>query len=246
MTAHDLPPSSSPEVHTAAPPIKADWALFLDLDGTLIDLAETPDASVVPDGLLSDLAAVREKLGGAVAIVSGRKMSDLDRFLGPAGLPRAGEHGAVLRRESRDVITGRAVPGEWRAAIQAAAVAWPGVLVEDKTCSMSIHYRQAPQFAAAIETLLRGLTEADRGFEVLPAHMAFELRDGQVHKGAAVEVFMRHTPFEGRIPVFVGDDVTDEDGMRVAIRHGGMGLRVGEAFGGRPCNVRAWLHDFVA
>lgn len=246
MTAHDDPTSFSPETLTAAPPIRGDWALFLDLDGTLIDLAETPDASVVPGDLLPLLQAVRAKLGGALAIVSGRKMSDLDRLLGASALPRAGEHGAILRREGRDVIAGRAVPREWRSIILAAAADWPGVLIEDKTCSMSIHYRQAPRFARAIETTLRHLVESDRGFEVLPAHMAFELRDGQVHKGAAVDVFMRHPPFAGRIPVFVGDDVTDEDGMRAAVRHGGEGLRVGDVFAGQTRNVRAWLRDFVS
>ncbi len=221
--------------------LQENWALFLDLDGTLLEIAERPDAVVVPGDLIAGLAAARDFLDGALAVVSGRPMADLDRLLYPLSLDCGGEHGAVLRYRGATEVLGEAVPLVWVARIRTAAQAWPGVLVEEKARSIAVHYRQAPQYAQAIEQLLRGLVTADRRFQILGAQMAFELRDADVHKGRAVAGFMAREPYRGRLPVFVGDDVTDEDGIREAVRQGGLGLRVAEAFAGRTAAVRAWL-----
>ena len=222
-------------------PPQQNWALFLDLDGTLLDIAERPDAVVVPEGLVAVLAALRDFLGGALAVVSGRPMADLDRLLRPLACDCGAEHGAVLRYRGANAVLGEGVPPVWVARIRVAAQDWPGVLVEEKTRGVAVHYRQAPQYARAIEQLLRSLVTADRRFQILCAHMAFELRDAEVHKGRAVAEFMAREPYCGRLPVFVGDDVTDEDGIREAVLQGGLGLRVAEAFAGETAKVRAWL-----
>lgn len=134
-----------------------DWALFLDLDGTLVDLAPRPDAVTVPDGLIDDLKAVQAWLGGALAIVSGRPMNDLDRLLGRCAFDVAAEHGAVLCRAGRLEAIGRTVPADWRLTLVAAAQSWPGALVEVKTCGITVHYRTAPQFSRGA-----GGSDADR------------------------------------------------------------------------------------
>jgi trehalose 6-phosphate phosphatase len=226
------------------PSPQPDWALFLDLDGTLLDIAPRPDAVIVPDGLLEHLSCARAFLGGALAIVSGRKVSDIERFLAPLDLPLAGEHGAVLRIGGAEMMTARMLPPSWIIRIRQKSEYWPGVLVEEKRCGLTVHYRQVPEYARAIERFLAQLVDEDRSFEVLPAHMAFELRDGFVHKGRAVAEFMKRTPFAGRIPIFVGDDITDEDGIREAEARGGLGLRVKDTFSNSPACVRAWLEQF--
>jgi len=223
------------------PPPQADWALFLDLDGTLLDIAARPQDVVVPPDLVADLTTARDWLGGALAIVSGRRLDDLDRLLEPLRLDCGAEHGALLRRSGVVEAQGRAVPPAWRAQIERSAQAMPGVLVEDKHCGIAVHYRQAPHHAAEIEAMLRALVATDNRFAVLPARMAFELRDAQVNKGSAVRTFLQAPPFAGRKPVFVGDDTTDEDGMREAESRNGLGLHVARVFGGTPANVREWL-----
>lgn len=226
------------------PPPRRNWALFLDLDGTLIDIAERPDAVEVPPGLIAALTAVEAWLGGALAIVSGRPMADLDRLLAPLSVARAAEHGAVLRYGGQTMVTARKLPPDWIVRIRQEMQAWPGVLLEEKSCSVAVHYRQCPEYAGAVEQLLRKLVQRDLGFEVLSARMAFEIRDSSVHKGRAVAEFMKLLPFSDRLPVFVGDDVTDEDGFREARAQGGMGLHVKTTFGNSPAHVRAWLNEF--
>jgi trehalose 6-phosphate phosphatase len=223
----------------------ANWALFLDLDGTLIDIAARPDCVVVPDGLVAALSDIRESLGGALALVSGRTLTDIDRLTAPFQFVCAAEHGAILRFANGKVRARReeyVFPEPLRTELRAAAGKWPGVTIEDKTYNIVAHYRQAPTYHAAVRDFTRLLAaKAGPEFEALPARMAFEIRHRKLNKGAAVQAFMSELPFAGRTPVFVGDDVTDEDGFRAAVALGGVGLDVRVQFGGEAAQVRNWI-----
>jgi trehalose 6-phosphate phosphatase len=227
------------------PVIEGNWALFLDLDGTLLDIAPKPDAVVVPRGLTATLDTLAQRLNGAVAVVTGRARAVADALLAPLTLPGGFGHGAELR-DAAGRISGLdaipAMPADWPARLAAEAALWPGVIVETKPHGLALHYRAAPEMQdatrAALLDLLRGHDEA---FALMPAHMAFEIRPRAATKGRAVQALMQAAPFRGRRPVFVGDDVTDEDGMAAARDLGGLGLHVGRDFRGGPAEVRAWL-----
>jgi trehalose 6-phosphate phosphatase len=218
-------------------------ALLLDMDGTLLDLAPTPDAVVVEPGLTDALATLRNALGGALAIITGRPIESVDRFLGNAPGAVAGEHGGALRRshdapiERPDLPT---PPKVWLDAAAALAEAFPGALLERKARGFALHYRGAPEAGPVFHAVLRALLDGRSDFQLLPAHMLWEVRPVGVDKGSAVAALMARAPFEGRLPVFIGDDVTDEDGMAAARHLGGSGFRVDAAFGD-PSGVRAWL-----
>lgn len=232
----------------AVPPAPArNWALFLDLDGTLLDIAATPDAVVVPDDLVADLASASKVLGGALAIVSGRALDNIDSLLSPLHLPVGSEHGAVIRLPNGfcDEVALK-VPDDWKIALHDLAAACPGVLAEAKPHNVVAHYRNAPSHEAEVRRVVSGLVAFDpENFELLETKMAFEIRPRRVTKGRAVHSLMNTVPFYGRVPVFVGDDTTDEDGFRAALGLGGIALDVAPAFAGRPFEVRAWLKRFA-
>jgi trehalose 6-phosphate phosphatase len=233
-----------------APEIERHWALFLDLDGTLLDIASAPDRVVIPARLPDALARVGAALGGALAVVSGRRLGDVDRLLSPLRLPVAAEHGAVIRLPSGAldrVPMARRAPNDWARDLTEATRGWTGVLVEEKTYSVAIHYRLAPHRSRAVRDLAMSFVRtAPHRFELLAAKQAFEIRPKGITKARAVDVLMRQNAFRGRQPVFVGDDVTDEDGIEIADRLGGLGLNVESAFGGRPGVVRDWLERAAA
>ena len=232
------------------PPLTPRSALFLDLDGTLIDIAPRHDEVWVAPELPDVLARLRGALGGALAIVSGRPLHDIVSLIPIGGLCIAAEHGVHLRlpdgtlEEHAADLPARA---EWIAAIVASLPRWPGAFLEEKTTNLVVHYRQAPAFGAEIEAFMRDLIAPAAGrpsagqAELLTALMAFEIRPAGVGKGHAVDRLMQIAPFAGRIPVFIGDDVTDEEGMAAAVSHGGIGLHVDRHFGGKAGNVRSWL-----
>lgn len=227
----------------------ADWALFLDLDGTLLDVAASPDSVFVPKHLIETLAALRSRLSGALGILSGRSLRTIDRLLHPLLLAAGAEHGAVLRLPSGDISEGgpeTIVPAHWRQMIHRAAENWPGVLVEEKSHGVAVHYRANLAAAIPVMSLLENFVEEDSDFQMLPALLARELRHRSINKGNALASLMTTQPFQGRRPLFIGDDVTDEDAIDMAHRLGGIGLRVPEAFEGEPARVRAWLTDLAA
>lgn len=232
----------------AAPQIAPETAaLFLDFDGTLVEIAPRPDAVVVPPGLPGLLTRLAARLGGALAIVSGRPLAELEGLL-PAPLPMAGDHGATLRRApaaAPEHLSLPRPPPEWHRAAEAFAGAHPGVLVEKKSHGFVLHYRQAPAAEARARALLQALLASDDAFELLPARMAFEVKPRAVSKAGAVTALMAQSPFAGRIPVYVGDDVTDEAGMAAARAAGGAGLRLQDAFG-TPAALRDWLAQLDA
>jgi trehalose 6-phosphate phosphatase len=242
MSGFILPPP--PLMPDQAPVGRA--ALFLDFDGTLVEIASRPDAVRVPPGLPGLLRRVRCGLGGALAVVSGRSLSALDAYL-PVPLAMAGDHGATIR-----VAPGLPVeapplpvpPASWRSQAVALAKRHPGMLVEAKTHGFAVHFRQAPAAGAGAEALLAALV-LDSPFQLLAAHMAWEVRPRGPSKASAVRRLMQAPAFAGRVPVFIGDDVTDEAGMEAARALGGFGWRLQDAFG-TPAALRGWLAQTVA
>ena len=220
-------------------------ALLLDLDGTLLDIAPRPDAVFVPPGLLDTLRLLRDRLGGAVAVVTGRTADVVDRLFGEGSFALAAEHGGTVRRlpgaplERADAHLA-APPDAWIEATQRLAAAHPGALMERKALGFTLHYRAVPDAGPVFRDALSEMLAGSPEFELLPGKMLWEVRPRGVDKGTAVHALMAGAPFAGRLPVFIGDDVTDEDGMRVTRAMGGAGLQVAPAFGD-AAGVRSWL-----
>lgn len=227
------------------PPPGENWALFFDLDGTLLDIAQHPDLVQVPAGLVTALQDADAALGGAVAVVSGRPLGRLDELLQPWRPAAAGEHGAYCRLPSGAVVSPTnlpAIPEAWRRRLAELLVEHKGVVIEKKQAAIAVHYRLAPHAAEAVQHAVRALVvERADDFVVTPGHMVFEIRPRGADKGWAVGRLMRVVPFKGRVPVFIGDDATDEDGMRTAESLGGHGLSVARRFPGGAGAVRQWL-----
>jgi trehalose 6-phosphate phosphatase len=225
-------------------------ALLLDFDGTLVDIAPTPDAVHVSDDLCAALARLLDLTGGALALVSGRPIADLDRLLSPLKLPVVGGHGAEMRLASGERSSAVApLPEPLRQALAGAKSLDPGVIIEDKGYSVALHYRKAPQCEDAIERHIARTREAFPGeaVEVLPGKAMFEVKRPGVSKGEAVRALMRHAPFAGRKPVFFGDDVTDESVFAILPAFNGLGFSVHRHFEGvngifhSPAEVRRAL-----
>ncbi len=226
----------------ALPPF-ARSALLLDVDGTLLDFAPTPEAVIVPPDLLETLGRLRDKLGGALAMISGRPAEQVDALFPGVAQAVAGEHGAAVRPAPGAAITRAslpAVPANWLATADRVVRAHAGARLERKARGFVVHYRAVPEAGPLLGSALQELVSEDPGFELMPASMAWEFRPLGVDKGAAVTALMLIPPFAGRLPVFVGDDVTDHDGIRAAQALGGAGLLVADTFG-TPAEVRAFL-----
>ena len=220
-------------------------ALLLDLDGTLLDIAAVPDAVVVPPGLTDDLRRLRGLLDGAVAIVTGRPIETIDALLGDAPYAVAGEHGGACRAAPGAAVERpdlKSPPDAWLEHAASVAAAFPQAFLERKARGFGIHFRLAPDAGPAIHAALSALVEGSGDFELMRGLMLWEVRPTGADKGHAVRRLMRHAPFAGRLPIFIGDDVTDEDGMRESRRLGGTGLRVQDVFGD-AAGVRAWLRE---
>jgi len=206
------------------------WALFLDVDGTLLDLAPHPDAVTVDSDLLALLDLLETRLSGALALVSGRPIAGIDRLFGPRRFAAAGLHGVEWRRAG-GVATRRAASADLTdvaAVLEARLGAIAGVLLEPKGPTLAVHYRMAP----AAEALVRGAAREAVGalggaYRLLEGHMVVELVPRTAGKGGAIEAFMALPPFAGRQPVFLGDDVTDESGFAAVNASGGLSIRVG-------------------
>lgn len=207
------------------------WALFLDIDGTLIDLADTPDGIVVPPDLPENLHHLSTKLNGALALVTGRALAYADRLFVPYTFPIAGLHGSERRGPSGEIsrFTPSAAFEELKAALAREAKQWPGVLVEDKGAAIAAHYRQAPDQRETVEAAMpRYLDMAGPDFTLQRGKMVAEIRPAQASKGHALKAFLDETPFNGRKPIAIGDDVTDEAMFRTANRLGGHSIRIAE------------------
>jgi trehalose 6-phosphate phosphatase len=243
--ATDLPAPPEPGADTG-------WALFLDVDGTLLDIANHPDEVHVEPRLHDDLARLHAKLGGALALLSGRRLSQLDALFDWKHRIAAGLHGAELRTPDGNVrITGDDDAfTQVRARAAALAGATRGVILEDKRLALALHYRHAPAARDAAERIARTLLQEAGGHYALQrGDHVFELKPAGVDKGRALAALMRDVPFRDRKPWMLGDDLTDEDAFRHVNANGGTSVIVGAR---RPTDaryalddpaaVRAWLH----
>lgn len=230
-------------------------AFFFDLDGTLIDFAETPGGVAVSADLPALLARLVAATSGAVAFITGRPLADLDRLFPGLALPAAGQHGAELRSAAGGAAA-VAEPAGWAelsAAAAEAQAAHPGLLFEFKGRSIAIHYRRQPALAPAARRLALRLAGRTQGrYVARRGHFVEEVRLADTDKGRAIERLLAQPPFVGRLPVFVGDDCTDEDGFRWLRRHGGVTIKVGDGDTAArwrlrdPAAVRAWLGQVAA
>lgn len=204
-------------------------ALFLDFDGTLVDLAAQPEAITVPPGLVQVLGQLSRSLGGALALISGRPIAQIDQFLQPLRLPAAGVHGTERRSLNGDLTLVHTHPLEHVLEVASAlAGRHPGLIVESKRGSVALHYRQAPHLERECIQAMQAAVERSPGLTLLHGKMVVEAKPGGASKGHAIEAFMHEPPFMGREPVFVGDDVTDEVGFATVQRLRGLGVKVGE------------------
>ena len=217
---------------TPLPRFDPNWALFLDFDGTLADIADTPERVEVEARLRPSLGGVHEALDGAVAIISGRPIAEIDAFLDPLVLPVAGLHGLERRTAAGSIVRAAAANGlfdEARRRLTALVDANPGVWVEDKSLTLVVHYRAAPHVAEACRRAAEEAVRHARGaLHVLEGKMVFEIKPTGVDKGAAIAAYLTEPPFAGRTAVFVGDDSSDEDGFATVNHMGGHTVRVGD------------------
>lgn len=223
--------------------------LFLDLDGTLIDIAPRPDAVLVPEDLVALLNRLGQRLNGAVAVVSGRPLSDLIRLLPGCPVPLVAEHGAVFEMPAcygAMPMRRYAVPELMAASVRQKIEGLEGVLLEEKQSCLTVHFRLAPEQEPTVRAVLEEAVTRWPGFRITGAKMALEVRPRGLDKGSAVRQLMRCPPFQGRKPIFIGDDITDEDGIRACLLMGGRGMRVPADFGGGPSAVREWLQGLTA
>jgi trehalose 6-phosphate phosphatase len=211
------------------PPALLDGAaLFLDFDGTLVELADTPDSIRVPGGLNDLLGRLSARLGGRIALVSGRPIADLDLYVGQTAIACSGSHGLELRLAGGGGRTAEAPDGLEQAQRSVAdfAAARPGLLAENKPAGVALHYRLAPDLAADVELFMADVAERT-GLEIQRGKMVAELRPAGPDKGTALRELMAEPSFAGARPVFVGDDLTDEHAFAAAAAMGGAGILVG-------------------
>lgn len=227
------------------PPVPADdWAWFLDIDGTLIEIAPTPSAISVPLQLPTLLGEVAARWDGALALISGRSLDNIRQLVAPLDPPAAGLHG--LERRAADGTISRAhAPADLEQVRRRLAEAeqWPGVLLEDKGLALAVHYRQNPACEDKCWTLVEKVVAEHPDFSVQAGRMVFEVKPRGWDKGAAVRAFMAEPPFAGRVPVFIGDDLTDEFGFAAANDLGGLSILVGTP---RSSAARYGLPDITA
>jgi trehalose 6-phosphate phosphatase len=237
------------------PPFEPGWALFLDVDGTLLDIAERPDEVNTRAVDCELVEGLRRAAGGALALISGRSLAQLDELFAPLRLPAAGQHGFERRdvqgrRHRHRFAADKLQPAARR--IRDFARRHEGLVFEDKGASVALHYRLAPQLALAARAAVAEAAAALDGMvEVQAGKMVWELKPAGADKGIAIDEFMREAPFAGRKPVFLGDDVTDEHGFRVVNRLEGHSIKVGEGETAArwrlasPAAARTWLRQWL-
>ncbi|WP_417688695.1 trehalose-phosphatase [Roseibium sp.] len=216
---------------TILPKLEPIMALFLDFDGTLAELAPRPEDVRVSPEMISALGRVQSQLSGAVAVVSGRPIEQIDRFLSPLHLPAAGLHGLEHRLVPNAGIE-RDQPSPDIAALKnllnTSDLVKRGAFIEDKGPAVAVHYRSVPELEADVLATMSEAVKALPALHLVHGKMVVEAKPFTSDKGFAVRTFMKNGTFAGRLPVFVGDDVTDEDGIAAAQELGGIGIKVGE------------------
>ena len=229
-------------------------ALFLDLDGTLVEITEHPGQVEVDPATIRLLGDLSRQLDGALAIISGRAIEDIDRLFHPLVLPVAGVHGLMHRDADGRMQSMRIDPaaiGPAERALERALGPTPGILIEEKPGAIAVHYRAHPELE---EVCYEAASAAARegGLELIRGKMVFEVKLKGASKGTAIAAFLREPPFRGRVPVFAGDDVTDEDGFAVVDAAGGYSIKVGNGTSrarwhtGSAAELIGWLGELAA
>jgi len=231
-------------------------AILLDIDGTIVDIAPTPREVWVPPELCETLSTLLKRTGGALALVSGRSLADMDLLFASLQLPMIGGHGAEVRISPDGPVDrhrARPLAEDLKRRFAAIKSAGPGIIVEDKGYGLALHYRLAPQLAQTVADRVAEIAAelpADL-IEVLPGKSVIEIKPAGFNKGSAVRELMRQPPFRGRRPLFIGDDKTDEAAFAVLPEFAGLGFSVGRMVPGvkghfdAPSDVRAWLHGLA-
>ena len=237
------------------PPFQPGWALFLDVDGTLLDIAERPDEVETHKVDCALIEGLQHAADRALALISGRSLAQLDALFAPLTLPAAGQHGFERRdvhgeRHRRRFPVDKLRPA--KEALRDFAGRHPGLVMEDKGASVALHYRLAPRLEQpALEAVREAAAPLGNAVQIQAGKMVWELKPAGADKGSAIEEFMREAPFAGRTPVFLGDDVTDEYGFRVVNRLGGHSIKVGPGETAarwrlaNPDAARAWLRAWL-
>jgi len=244
---------------TILPPLVSDLrrsAILLDIDGSILDIAPSPQQVWVPVELRRTLSRLVELTGGAVALVSGRTINDIDLIFSPLLFAAIGVHGAEMRISGEADVQSRVTPLSKALKRKLATVAelGPGVLVEDKGYSLALHYRLAPEKGAAVlEAIVKICSDVPDGtIDILPGKLVVDVKPAATNKGDAVSELMRHSPFAGRRPIFIGDDTTDLPVFGIIPKFGGRAYSVGgiaadvDGHFDRPETVRAWLARIAA
>jgi trehalose 6-phosphate phosphatase len=226
-------------------------ALLLDIDGTILDLAPAPQEVWVPVELRKTLARLESLTGGALALVSGRSLHDIDLIFSPLQLAAIGGHGAELRPTAgaEPVVRSVALDPVLKRKLATLTELGPGILVEDKNYSLALHYRLAPDKGEVLRAAIAKIcAAAPRGsIDILPGKLVFEVKMAGINKASAVRELMKYPPFAGRNPIFIGDDTTDEPVFPILSQFGGLGFSVGRVVPDvnghfeRPESVRVWL-----
>lgn len=220
------------EINESLPTDLKSWALFLDVDGTLIDIAETPRDVTVPRELPEQLAELSSRLDGALALVSGRSINSIDELFDPYRFPAAGLHGTEIRRErngeiDRSVLDENSLEGA-RRELEDLARKWPGMIVEDKGIAIAVHYRRVPEARSQVDHLIETLlVQLGRGWARQDGKMVVEIHPSESSKGTAIAKLMSVSPFKGRSPIAVGDDLTDEKMFEFVNMTSGRSIKVG-------------------
>jgi trehalose 6-phosphate phosphatase len=252
---HNEAPDSVPVPRSLIPHLN-ECAVLLDIDGTLLDLMPTPREVWVPPGLAKTLRRLHERTGGALAMVSGRSLNDIDLIFAPDQFPAVGGHGSEMRiRGDSEAVGTHAPPMDKELKRRLAAIARlsPGILLEDKGYSLALHYRLAPHAEKAIYEAV-SLIRADlpnAPIEVLPGKCVCEIKHAGFTKATGVRELMTHEPFKGRRPFFIGDDVTDESVFAIMPDMDGLAFSVGRRAKGvaghfdAPDDVRQFLSHLL-
>jgi trehalose 6-phosphate phosphatase len=244
--------SSSTESTLPGPDDLQSIALLLDIDGTILDMAITPGSVVVSEALRSSLKELHAKCGGALALVSGRLIRDIDTLFAPLRLPAIGGHGAEIRLSAGTATSARhadAISDALRKLVEAAAAADPRIIVEDKGTSLAVHYRLAPQMEDTLKTEIAAIVSRlpVQNLEIMHGKAVIEVKSSHFSKGIAVRELMQIPPFLKRKPIFVGDDTTDLSVFRMLPALGGVSYSVerfmpgANGIFGSPHEVRSWL-----
>ncbi len=246
------------EINEKLPSDLRSCAVFLDVDGTLIDIAETPDQVIMPHHLPEQLAEVSLILNGALALISGRSIGSIDELFAPFRFPAAGLHGTEIRAQQDGEIDFERVDGAHlssaRQYLEPLAKHWPGLIVEDKGIAIAVHYRQAPEAASHVDRIVEGvLLELGSRWTRQDGKMVVEIHPSTSNKGAAIAKLMSAAPFKGRRPIAVGDDLTDETMFKFVNGISGRSIKVGASphvsvanFAvDSPANVRDWISRLV-